>query len=72
MYETIEDAYECYLIACERHIAWLKEHNSSKLKRLLDALKGSTQTGNYLLIRNLKAMEIVLNLTEEEKQEHTL
>lgn len=72
MYETIEEVYERYLGECEKHIIWLKKCQSTKFKRLLWEMGTKNQLYNHKWIRVLELVEIILGLSEEEKQEHTL
>jgi hypothetical protein len=72
MYDTIEEVYERYLGECKKHSAWLKERHSTKLKCFLWELGTKDQLYNHKWIKALELVEIVLNLSEEEKQEHTL
>lgn len=71
MYNTIEEVYERYLVECEKHIIWLKERHSTRLKRFLWEM-GKDQSYNHRWIRVLELIEIVLGLSEEEKQSHKL
>lgn len=67
MYETIDESYTQYLLACKKHMNWLTAQYSTKLRRFLFHLGN-----NNSWVRQLQAMEIVLGLSEEEKQNHRL
>lgn len=72
MYETTDECYNKYLNACEKHMEWLTAQFSTKFKRFLFYLGHTGIERNSGWIRQLQAMEIVLGLSKEEKQKHTL
>lgn len=72
MYNTIEEVYRRYLVECEKHITWLKERRSTKFKRFLWELGDKDRFYNHNWIRVLELIEIILDLSEEEKRSHKL
>lgn len=72
MYNTIEEVYKRYLVECKKHIIWLGKCRSTKFKRFLYELGDRNRSYNYRWVRALELTEIVLGLSEEEKQSHKL
>lgn len=72
MYETTDEGYTQYLLACKKHIDWLTVQYSTKLKRFLFYLGSTGIEKDNCWIKQLQAMEVALGLSKEEKQKHNL